>query len=244
MISEAVAKEHVIREIRRIAEARGGYVSLASFLKASGIPEKQILGRHFATWNDALREARIEPRQFQKPRYPEGALLDAVAGLIVRLGKWPTENELRLERQNNRSFPSLQVVRRHARSGELAPRLLKHCDANPRFAPAIPIIRERAEDKPEDSGVVGKSPIVGYVYMMRSGLHYKIGFTNSPTRRHREVRLELPEPTRLVHSIETDDPSGIEQYWHRRFSRKQVRDTEFFALDANDVAAFKRRKYQ
>jgi hypothetical protein len=80
--------------------------------------------------------------------------------------------------------------------------------------------------------------------MMRSGRRYKIGHTTSPVRRHREVRLELPDPTVLVHSIETDDPSGIEAYWHNRFRAKRVRDTEFFTLDANDVAAFKRRKYQ
>lgn len=80
--------------------------------------------------------------------------------------------------------------------------------------------------------------------MMRSGRRYKIGHTNSPTRRHREVRLDLPDPTNLVHSIETDDPTGIEAYWHRRFEAKRIRDTEFFTLDATDVAAFKRRKSQ
>ena len=80
--------------------------------------------------------------------------------------------------------------------------------------------------------------------MMRSGRRYKIGHTSSPSRRHREVRLDLPDPTDLVHSIETDDPSGIEKYWHRRFETKRVRDTEFFTLDASDVATFKRRKYQ
>jgi hypothetical protein len=30
----------------------------------------------------------------------------------------------------------------------------------------------------------------------------------------------------------------------KRFDSKRVRNTEFFELDASDVAAFKRRKYQ
>ena len=100
---------------------------------------------------------------------------------------------------------------------------------------------EAEEAEPLD---IGRVPITGYVYMMRSGRRYKIGHSNSPSRRHREVRLDLPDPTTVVHTIATDDPNGIEAYWHARFQSKRVRDTEFFNLDAGDVAAFKRRRYQ
>ena len=80
--------------------------------------------------------------------------------------------------------------------------------------------------------------------MLRSGRKYKIGKSTDPSRRFREVRLELPVETVQVHAIATDDPTGIETYWLRRFAAKRIRNTEFFTLDAEDVRAFMLRKFQ
>lgn len=238
-----MTKDDILSEIRRVAQERGGRVGLAAFLKTTGIPGNQILGRHWATWNEALADAGIATSSFRRPRTAETSVLEAVAQLIQRLNKWPTENELSLERHRNSSFPSLKVIRRLRRSGSLAPKLQAHCTDRTDLVVAARVASQQSKQTFE-APPIGRAPVQGYVYMMRSGRRYKIGHTTSPSRRHREVRLDLPDPTSLVHSIETDDPSGIEAYWHHRFDSKRVRDTEFFTLDASDVAAFKRRKYQ
>jgi len=82
----------------------------------------------------------------------------------------------------------------------------------------------------------------GSVYLLKGpGRRYKIGRTNAFGRRRRELSIQLPFDTRKVHVIETDDPVGVESYWHQRFAAKRI-NSEWFELEAADVAAFKRWK--
>ena len=58
---------------------------------------------------------------------------------------------------------------------------------------------------------------------MKSGRYYKVGRTNAVGRRDFEIGIQLPEPVTVIHTIITDDPEGIEAYWHKHFARPKER---------------------
>ena len=64
---------------------------------------------------------------------------------------------------------------------------------------------------------------------------------NLVDRRLGELGAMAAVEYRLIHEIKTDDPAGVESYWHRRFADKRMRG-EWFKLTAADVRAFKRWK--
>jgi hypothetical protein len=200
-------------------------------------------GKYWTKWGDALREAGYPPNRLNQP-YPDDLLLERLALLARKLGHLPVSGEIRLRARDDPEFPSHNTFARFGRKADLAGKLLRFCENRGGFddvaALCIPLAhdsqREEQDKRPDPSQELG------YVYLMRSGRFYKIGKTNSVGRRERELTIQLPERAKLAHSIKTDDPAGIEKYWHERFGDRR-KNGEWFELCAADVAAFRRRKF-
>ena len=79
-------------------------------------------------------------------------------------------------------------------------------------------------------------------FMNKAQILTEIKRTASVGRQEYELSLPLPEKAVMVHVIKTDDPGGIEVYWHSRFALKR-KNGEWFDLECSDVSAFKRRKF-
>lgn len=240
-------RDHILAEIRRTAEANGGKpLGRGRFAAETGIQEHDWRGRYWARWNDALHEAGFPPNTLQG-RYDDERLLDALVGEIRRLGRMPTSSELTLRRREDPTVPSYSVFERHLGPKATWPhRVAVYCRERSELADVQAIIEPLVAEDAAVSEVVAdqiEAPEFGFVYLIKSGRFYKIGRANSTGRRTYELAIQLPEPVKLVHEIRTDDPAGIEQYWHTRF-RDRHKNGEWFELTPADVSAFKRRRFQ
>ena len=77
--------------------------------------------------------------------------------------------------------------------------------------------------------------------MIQFGQEYKIGSSNNLERRFRELKTQMPYEGKIIHSISTGDPAGIEAYWHNFFKEHRLRG-EWFKLSKKDIEYFKKRK--
>lgn len=240
-------RSHILDEIRRLAANNGAAPGWRKLQKEAGIDYSDWCGVYWARWNDALAEAGFAPNRL-KEAYSESVLLERYAILATELGRLPTGADLRLKTQNDSTFPSDRPFRRLGSKQEIVRKLMAHCLNGTRHKNvaiwASEYLARHQEEKVDSVERTTSERIVGYVYMLRYGKKYKIGFTNTPTRRFREVSIELPDETHQIHTIATDDPNGIEEYWHKRFAAKRIRNSEWFELTSDDVRAFKRRTYQ
>ncbi len=233
-------RAQILAEIKRCADANGGLpLGRARFEAESGVSEADWLGRYWARWGDAVQEAGYAPNSLRQP-LDDGAVLESLAIFMKELGRFPTSPERKMRRRVDPTFPSHNVFARFGSRAQLAARVARHCDGREDMGDVREICSAAATSvaAEEEPAVVTAG---GVVYLMRSGSYFKIGRSNSAGRRAYELAIQLPERLELVHAIETDDPVGIERYWHQRFVEKRL-NGEWFALTRADVAAFRRRK--
>lgn len=236
-------KQHILDEIQRTAKENGGVpLGRERFLHETGIKYTDWYGRYWVRWSDAVREAGFVANKLQ-PAYPDDRLIEKLIGLIREAGRFPVQGDLRLKRRTDPDFPSHNAFGRLGSKGQLASRVLEYCRSHDGFDDVARLCAEVSPDKGSDEPQEGApDEPIGYVYLSKVGRFYKIGKTNAVGRRERELAIQLPEKSRTVHAIRTDDPTGIEAYWHARFASKRQHG-EWFRLDASDVSAFKRRKF-
>ncbi len=167
-----IDKEHVLSEIRRTAEENGGKpLGRVRFAAATGIRESDWSGRYWARWNDAVREAGLEPNRKQG-RSDDEANLEQLALEARRLGHLPTFAELKLRRREDPTFPGVGVFARLGSKRALASRLARYCEADPDYTDVLeivlPILDEPEEaESPNDGG--GEKLEPGFVYLLKAG---------------------------------------------------------------------------
>jgi hypothetical protein len=236
-------KQHIVAEIKRTATANGGVpLGVSRFSQETGIKDSDWKGKIWARWGDALREAGFEPNQFSTPAYDKDTLIEKLIALARELGHFPVRAELNMKSRNDDSFPWSITFERHLGSiRQRATNVLEYCRSRTGYDDIIALCAPIAAQEDAAKEEIEPEEVIGFVYLMKSGRHYKIGRSNAAGRREYELAIQMPEKLTTVHTIRTDDPAGIEDYWHRRFADKR-KNGEWFDLAAADVKAFKRRK--
>jgi hypothetical protein len=200
--------------------------------------------RYWARWNDALADAGFPPNQLQS-RYADDEVLAVLVAEIRRLGRMPTRRELILRHRQDATIPSQGVFERFGSKVALTNKIADYCQGHEDHQDVLEIIgpeiakaaeQDHPEESPEDSASFG------FVYLLKSGRYYKIGHTSDVGRRRYDLAIQLPEPVSEEHVIRTDDPVGIERYWHARFADRR-KSGEWFELTRADITAFKQRKF-
>ena len=222
---------------------RGKAPGSQRFESETGVRRTDWYPKYWLRWGDAVRDAGCETNLFITSHDPE-VLIRKYIDLIRELQSFPIEGQLMVKRKGDRTFPDRSAFWRLGSKSQRAAKILEYCHTHEGYEDVVPFCSPVARSQPLDAGEKsseGRSS--GYVYLVKHGSRreYKIGRTNNPIRREGEVAIELPEQLEPVHRIKTDDPAGIERYWHIRFAKKR-KNGEWFALSAEDVRAFKRWK--
>jgi hypothetical protein len=234
-------KQHIINEIKRTAEKNNGIpLGTERSYSETGIRKTDWYGKYWARWGDALVESGYAPNKL-RGSYEDEWVIEKFISLIQELGRYPVMGDLRLKAKQDKNFPSHNVFSRVGKKAELAKKIIEYCERKGGLNDIEEICKSITPSQ-EEYNISKEQEVIGYVYLMKSGRYYKIGRTNAPGRREYDLSIQLPEKITTIHSIKTDDPIGIEAYWHKRFKEKH-RNGEWFELSNEDIKAFKKRKF-
>ena len=237
-------RETIINEIKRLASENGGKPpGRRYFANETGISESDWYGKIWSRWNDAVTEAGFVPNNIAE-KHPTEIVLENYAKICRLYGRPPTNPETRLYAREHDDFIGYDAFKRHfgSKAGIIAAaRAWAKKNGDVKLLSLLPEPEETKTDSDRIESNERKAE--GFVYLLKSGSHFKIGHSDNLERRLNQISVALPEKVKLVHAIRTDDPAGIESYWHRRFADKRA-NGEWFALNSSDVRVFKRRKFQ
>jgi Meiotically Up-regulated Gene 113 (MUG113) protein len=237
-----MTKEQILTAIRKAAAANGGApLGRGRFFAETGIKEADWHGRYWVRWSDAVREAGFVPNAYNKARDGD-EMLEKLSTLVKELKHFPVVGELKLRCRTDSTFPNPKTFSRFGSKRQLIATLRAFAQTRD-YEDVVDICDRTAGSTAPRLTATDTDPDVsiGYVYLVQHGTRreFKVGRTNNPLRREGEIGIELPQRLKPVHVIETDDPVGIEAYWHRRFAEKRLKN-EWFALSQNEVRAFRR----
>jgi hypothetical protein len=237
-------QQDILDEIHRTG-LDGKALGEQKFRNETGIVKRDWFPDYWLNWGEALEEAGFSRNKFGA-EFDKEWMISQFISLIREKNHYPIQGEILRKKKRDKTFPSYNALFNGlGNKAELAAKVIAYCSENSGYEDIIAICEPIAiaDSRDEVAEAESKNVDFGYVYLMKSGRYYTIGKANHTGRRNYEHERKLPEKIKTIHKIQTDDPFGVEEYWHNRFEEKRTETNgSWYDLDANDVKAFKRWK--
>jgi hypothetical protein len=237
-------KEEILAEIKRTAKENGDKSpSKNLFERRTGVKTYEWQ-KFWSRWSEALQEAGFIPNQFPTEScYSDDCLIESIIDLTRELRRFPVKTEIRIKKRSDTVFPNYDtLMRRFGNKSNLILQVLNYCRDKTEYDDIIEMLESvDFVPKPNAADTVNKNNVrYGFVYLVKGHPgEYKIGRTNLVDRRLSELGATASIEQKLVHEIKTDDPVGVEAYWHKRFQDKRMKG-EWFKLNAAEVNSFRK----
>ena len=234
-------KEYILNEIKRTAEKNNGLpLGRRRFYLETGIKESDWMGKIWVKWSDATKEAGYGTNKMTEAISDE-ILLDKYISFVQEIGHIPTVPELRIKSSKNNDFPNHNTFTKYGTKKDLILKALEYSRKNIKYQAGTIILQSGIDAIKSIENKTEINSENGYVYLIKFGDEYKIGSSNDVERRFREIKTQMPYEGKIIHTINTGDPDGIELYWHNYFKDKRLKG-EWFKLSLKDISYFKKRK--
>jgi hypothetical protein len=237
----ALSKESIISAYCDLVKSNAGTpVGAKIFARETSISRYYWQGGYWRSWSAFQADAGHAPNR-PTQKIPDETVLNRFARLTLEQGQIRRGADLVFKRKRDSSFSNKLCFRRWGDRDTLLAKVAEYCERRDEFLPVLKLLQRGTSANMDQR--LDSLRIKGFVYLLRSGKYYKLGRSNAAGRRLRELAIQLPQKPNTVHVIETDDPEGIDQYWHTRFADRRE-GGERFALTPEDVRAFKKRRFQ
>lgn len=231
-------REKIVEELKKLARQLGKTPGQKVFLEKTGLNIWHRM-KYWENYGALVQEAGLKPNEFDKTKYSEDRLCELIIKITRDKSKFPTRGMLDVLHHNKSDFPSSSTFYNAlGLKPQMAKRIIQYIEDKPGYDDILQLCNTIV---PAQEITATSTADTGFVYLGKQSGKYKIGKTSNLDRRRGEITLIAPDRFKLIHSIETDDPGGIEKYWHNRFKEKWERG-EWFKLSRSDIAAFKRWK--
>jgi hypothetical protein len=181
-----MARQEIIEEIRRIAAENGGRApGQLAFTSVTGVKRMEWYPGFWLRWSDALSDAGHAPNGFQA-KTSDQTVIEKYASFIRELGRLPVSGEIKRRAKADPSFPAHTVFSRLGGKDLLIRAVAAHCRRIGGFDDILALCAEReTQIAPPTASKASREPKIRteFVYLMKSGPHYKIGRTNSVARK-------------------------------------------------------------